>query len=318
MAETKIEWVIGPDGSRGHTVNPIRFKNIETGKVGHYCEKISAGCANCYASRMQSPYLSGLEYVASNRSKGSLFLDEAVLESAQRRRKPTGYFWCDMTDLFGDWVPGEWIDRCLDAMSITPHHRHYVLTKRPERARGLFLEQATRRIKPPESMWLGVSVENQRSADERIPHLLATPAAVRFLSVEPLLGPVSFQWAKWDDGSPHPRRAKQVPPVESDGKIIAGCRSHLDGLKMLDWVIVGGESGPGARPCELEWIRSIVRQCAEANVPCFVKQLGTAWVREGWEMSHSIGETWAGKKGNNPDHWPPDLNVRQYPEVSRG
>ena len=83
-------------------------------------------------------------------------------------------------------------------------------------------------------------------------------------------------------------------------------------------MIVGGESGPGARPCQLEWIRAIVRQCAEAGVPCFVKQLGTAWVRDGWYMSHATGETWAGKKGGNPDHWPLDLNVRQYPEVPRG
>lgn len=124
MAETKIEWVIGPDGSRGHSVNPIRFRNIETGKVGHFCEKISAGCKNCYSSTMQKPYLSGLEFIAENRDKGELFLDDAALESVLRRRKPTGYFWCDMTDMFGAWVPDEWIDRCLDVMTMTPRHRH--------------------------------------------------------------------------------------------------------------------------------------------------------------------------------------------------
>lgn len=288
MAETKIEWVIGPDGSRGHTVNPIRFKNIETGKVGHYCEKISAGCANCYASRMQSPYLSGLEYVASNRSKGSLFLDEAVLESVQRRRKPTGYFWCDMTDLFGDWVHGEWIDRCLDAMSITPHHRHYVLTKRPERARGLFLAQATRRINLPESMWLGVSVED-RKALARVDHLRATPAAVRFLSVEPLL--------------------EQLGTIDLSG---------------IDWVIVGGESGPGARPMHPDWARSIRDQCLEARVPFFFKQWGEwlpamqdgalgvrAQALNASDVPIRVGKKAAGRLLDGVE-W------NQYPEVTRG
>jgi protein gp37 len=114
---------------------------------------------------------------------------------------------------------------------------------------------------PLSNVWLGVSVENQHFADERIPLLLQTPAAVRFLSVEPLLGPVTFRWAKWDDWT------------NGDGERRAVVNEH-DGLRRLDWVIVGGESGPSARPMHPDWPRSIRDQCQAAGVAYFFKQWG--------------------------------------------
>jgi protein gp37 len=161
---------------------------------------------------------------------------------------------------------------------------------------------------PLPNVWLGVSVEDQQRADERIPLLLQTPAAVRFLSVEPLLGPISFRWAKWHD-------YKSAPVNPEDG------RQHLneyDGFRGIGWVIAGGESGPGARPCDVSWVRSIVAQCKAAGVPCFVKQLGAnvsgynphgTWVRGRPHFYDS--------KAGDMAEWPEDLRVRQMPEVKR-
>ena len=297
MGETKIEWVIGPDGSRGHTINPIRFRNLETGQVGHHCQKISPGCANCYASTMQSPYLSGLEFIAENRAKGKFFLEQKALDQVLRRRKPMGYFWCDMTDMFGEWVPDEWIDQCFGVMAATPQHRHFVLTKRPNRAAkyynqfaldgqgfvtrgGVDYSAATAITDPARwplpNVWLGVSVEDQQRADERIPHLLTTPAAVRFLSVEPLLGPVDLSHYL---GAPFPPNG----------------------------VIVGGESGPGARPCAVEWVRSIQQQCQQAGVRFFFKQWGAYPTMGGKRIELRD------PKGGDPSEWPEDLRVREMP-----
>ncbi|MGC8529629.1 MAG: DUF5131 family protein [Leptospirillia bacterium] len=109
-----------------------------------------------------------------------------------------------------------------------------------------------------------MSVENQKSADERIPLLLKTPAAVRWVSIEPMIGPVTFRWAKWQSGF------KET----LEGLLV---RNHLDGLRRLSWIVVGGESGPMARPMKAEWVREIVKECQEAKVPLFVKQLGAAY-----------------------------------------
>ena len=129
---------------------------------------------------------------------------------------------------------------------------------------------------PLPHVWLGVSVEDQKHAARRIPALLETPATVRFISAEPLLGPVDLR--SWLDG-------------ESTGR------------PGVSWVIAGGESGPGARPCDPEWIRSLLTQCQALGVPVFVKQMGSVWAR-----AHS-----ADSKGGNPDYWPGDLRVREFP-----
>lgn len=363
MPKSPIEWT-------EFTINPLRFRNKETERVGHYCEKISPGCKNCYASTMQKgPYLSGLEYIATNKEKGELYLEEKALQQVLNRRKPTRFFWCDMTDMFGEWVPDEWIDRCFAVMALTPQHTHQVLTKRAERmysymsnspgfTRSIRWAEAAMSVGARRVLWrcydaalgyffgftrqpyddirdwpgihgylpnvhLGVSAEDQQRADERIPWLLKTPAAVRFVSAEPLLGPIDFERIPTGQGT-----GDEWDPIV-----------HMNPFKRASvlaphahWVIVGGESGPGARPCNIEWIRSIVRQCRDAGTACFVKQLGAVPIVD------NEGEEWADgtffgnrtgdpkyngrqvilrdRKGGSMDEWPTDLRVRQFPEVA--
>jgi protein gp37 len=244
-----------------------------------------------------------------------------------------------MTDLFGRWVPDEWIDRCFAVMALTPQHTHQVLTKRPERmaeylndphtperialaaeqesgdlVTGLRIRkaiplsetQAMPRLWPLPNVWLGTSVEDQARADERIPHLLRCPAAVRFLSCEPLLGPVDLglwsatckccprrnnRWVRLTcnvrpdcgcatDSVPRllrpglVRRANSNPHGALDIDGLGIKPSEFEYLGDLHWVIVGGESGDGARPMHPDWARGLRDQCVAAGVPFFFKQFG--------------------------------------------
>jgi protein gp37 len=161
-------------------------------------------------------------------------------------------------------------------------------------------------------VWLGVSVEDQAAADARIPELLATPAAVRFLSCEPLLGPVTL-WPWLSEPS-------------SYGTYRIGRKRHVLGPtgfhppSPISWVIAGGESGPRARPCDLAWIRSLVEQCRAAGVATFVKQLGSRPVVMYAENTSDPGESahpmkLRDRKGGDMEEWPSDLRVREFPEV---
>lgn len=152
-------------------------------------------------------------------------------------------------------------------------------------------------------VWLGTSVENQEQADRRIPYLQETPAAVRFLSCEPLLGPIDIWKYLWLTGA-----SIAGPFYDSSGRYRGG--GGIGGQMVtsipsndLHWVIVGGESGKDARPCKIEWIRSIIDQCDEANVPVFVKQLGSVWAATNSKD----------RKGGDPDFWPEALQRREYP-----
>ncbi len=305
MGATSIEWT-------DHSVNPIRARNKATGKVGHFCEKISPGCKNCYASQMQKgPYLSGLEYITGNRDKVEFFLDEKRLHQVIRRKKPTKYFWCDMTDMFLADYPDEWIDACFAAMALTPQHTHQVLTKRPERMAKYFTGEtspyfyaATRIEKeswrlaykcgadqsmmdwPLPDVWLGVSVESQ-AYKHRIDILRETPAAVRFLSIEPLLEGIG----------------------------------DLD-LRGIHLVIVGGESGPKARPFNLRWAHCIIEQCRVAGVACFIKQAGSKPCLPSCadiQCTHpDCDPGWLklkNRKGGDMSEWPKWMQVRQLPEA---
>jgi protein gp37 len=151
MGKTTIGWC-------DHSTNPIRARKRSTSKVGHYCEKISDGCKHCYSSAMQ-PRLFGMPEFQAQRADADieLFLHPPALEEVRRRRKPTRYFWCDMSDLFGAWVREEWIAQCFAVMAATPQHIHLVLTKRPERMSAWV---KTHYPTPLPHVWLGTSVED--------------------------------------------------------------------------------------------------------------------------------------------------------------
>lgn len=324
---TAIEWVKGQDGTQGKTWNPISG-----------CSRKSAGCENCYAEVMTRrleamglPKYAGL-LNEQGRFNGVVRLDEQSLVAPLKRKKPTTYFVNSMSDLFHENVPDEWIDKIFAVMALCPQHTFQILTKRADRMRKYcdFTHPGTERVIavrqatapflafcadktsairfPLSSVWLGVSAENQKTADERIPLLLDTPAAVRFVSAEPLL-----------------------EQIEIHNHLYT--RFQMSGLhheyNALDWVIVGGESGPKARPCNVEWIRSIVAQCRDAQTPVFVKQLGANSYLDGVSGANTDGAKclvadfndertyfWLNsKKGGDPSEWPHDLRIRQMPEL---
>jgi protein gp37 len=327
------------------------------------CTKVSPGCMHCYAETLsyRNPALLG-EW-----GKGKpRVLNKSWNEPAQWNKKPhvcckcgaqltqkQGHIipksegrYCGVVDGDGDldvtfrrprvfpslcdWldeeVPIEWLARFLELIHDTPNIDWLLLTKRPENWDQRLLEAAQyldkidgrtvairrlaywrRGIEVPQNVWVGTSVEDQKRADERIPAMLSIPARLRFLSVEPMIGPIEFS------------------DVSGRTDWIQGIgRKALSGI---DWVIVGGESGTGARPCNVEWIRSIMKQCAAAKVPVFVKQLGKFVDIHDCEEPNGFSRTcesdedgrWYAElvhpKGGDPSEWPNDLRVRQYPEV---
>lgn len=340
MGKTTIEWCTD-------TWNPIRARRKAGGKVGWHCEKVSAGCARCYAERFNGRSLpgggTGLAYNKVDRELVETFVDTAMLGQPLRWRRPRKVFVCSMTDLFGEWVTDEQIAAVFGVMAACPQHTFMVLTKRPDRKRKFFEQldpvssfiNAARRAgayiakepfewkreRPLPNVWLGVSVEDQATADERIPELLSTPAALRFVSYEPALGPIDFGRS---GGLPVYLEAATVTTRGMPaGNVIEvrggrGFVKHDGNLRpWLDWVIVGGESGPGARPFDVAWARSTIAQCRAAGTKCFVKQLGAWPVDYSEDMtttnSFSRRVTLRHRKGSDPSEWPADLRVREFP-----
>ncbi len=306
MASSKIEWT-------DCTWNPV------TG-----CSKVSAGCANCYAQRMSK------RLKAMGQAKYAAGFDEVVchpdeLDKPLHWKKPRKIFVNSMSDLFHEDVPFEFAAAVFAVMGLAGEHDFQVLTKRPERLAEFCEWQADKKLssfladyvlqpngwswdavcnnldgpcgrqRPLANVWLGTSIENQ-AAVKRIEHLVRCPAAVRFLSLEPLLRPIH----------------------------------HLP-LSGIDWVIVGCETGPGARPCKLEWVRSLVQQCRSADVPVFIKQLnahrcrcghvyiaGVPVGRPGWDdvcrkcYLHESRMTRCVSK--DPAEWPEDLRHHEWPK----
>lgn len=238
---TKIEWVRNADKSQGKTWNPV------TG-----CSAVSEGCRLCYARRM-ARRLAGRYGYPEYPHHFDVTLRPDRLDIPLRRKKPTTYFICSMSDLFHEDVPFEFIGRVFATTIAADRHTFQILTKRPERMLSFiswFQAKTALYLRMFRHIWLGVSCENQATADERIPLLLQTPAAVRFVSCEPLLGPIDLGNPNWywpDDG----------PETGHDP---------------LSWIICGSESGPGARPMDEDWVRSLKNQCRAAGIPFFYKQ----------------------------------------------
>lgn len=270
--KSKIEWTDA-------TWNPIRG-----------CSRVSEGCRNCYAERTAArfsgpgqPY-EGLAWPTGARAvpdkieslatggkshgwTGEVRFIPELLEQPLRWRRPRKIFVNSMSDLFHEKVTKDWLDQIFAAMLVSPQHIFQILTKRPERMRDYLCNVRARDVEPHmarlrpgygrldwpwRNVWLGVSVEDQKTADQRIPLLMDTLAAVRWVSYEPALGPVNFRrWMDpYSDAIPRP---------------------------LLRWLVAGGESGPGARPAHPDWIRTARDQCRAVGVSFFFKQWGE-WI----------------------------------------
>lgn len=303
MSATDIEWA-------DRVWNPV------TG-----CTKFSPGCAHCYA-----------ETLAHRFWKDRAFSDVQVhpdrLSAPLRWRKPARIFVNSMSDLFHESVSDTFIDQVFAVMGLATWHTFIVLTKRVTRMRAYLSEPRAARwtdeivrlkVRRPRSFggwtpewWgnfsthiqIGASVENQAVADARLPDLIQTPAVRRIVSYEPALSAIDFsRWLLRPD--PHGAPADLVPTGQ------------------IHQIIVGGESGPQARPCDVQWIRSAALQCHMTGVACFVKQLGArpydsllAWKALGRQESslahmQHVGAYRKNGKWNDPSEWPEDLRVRE-------
>jgi len=254
------------------------------------------------ARRLKAMGLPQYQNVVDERGwTGEIALVPDALDKPLRWRKPRRVFVGSMTDLFHENTPTEWTDEIFAVMGRSQQHTFQILTKRPDRMveylsggryqrildiayRLKFRDEGMcQGISDPSDMswwpnvWLGTTTENQKAADRRVPYLLQTRAAVRFISAEPMLGPIELSlYLPFLD----------IPRWE---------RERL-GTPAIDWVIIGCESGPGRRPMELSWALDLVRQCQAAGVACFVKQV-------------DIG----GRVSHDPAEWPAALRVREYP-----
>lgn len=273
-----------------------------------HCVRVSPGCQSCYAERL-NVRLGGPAYRVG---ADTIRLDQKLLADPLTWRKPRMVFCCSMTDLFLEQVTNEQIAAIFGVMAACPQHCFQCLTKRPQRMKEWFawvtsqdrdprwvLADAATQAgvaarwteHPPAvwqwplpGVWIGVSCEDQKRADERIPILLQVPAAVRWISYEPALEAVDFS-------------------------------AHLAGGQ-ISWVVGGGESGPNSRACDVEWLRSMVRQCRAVGCRAFVKQLGR---RPYQSPRYDVGTGYELRlkhpKGEDPAEFPEDLRVREWPST---
>ncbi len=270
---TSIEWTAGPNGEPGMSWNPV------TG-----CDLVSPGCGRCYAKNIATRFAGGKGFP----NGFAVTLRPERLTDPLTWRKPTRVFVNSMSDLWHRDIPAAYVAAVFAVMARTPQHTYLVLTKRPARMRSL-LEHDARRLQEQadpedaavlaEADWplphvqLGISAEDQHWLQVRESELLATPNAVPWISAEPLYGPL---------------------------RLSAALREHLS------WLVIGGESGPGATAMPLSWAYDLIDQCRAAGIAPYVKQLGSAWARTNG-AAHS--------KGGNPEEWPFDLRIRDYPKA---
>lgn len=342
------------------TWNPIRG-----------CSRVSKGCQLCYAERMAArfsgpgqPYEGlaemkeivkpqpastenpwGYKGVTEPRWTGKIAVIEDRIQDPIRWKRPRMVFVNSMSDLFHEGVTDETIDRIFTSMALAPKHIFQVLTKRPERMQKYMarlsknidpLEKCARKIGhtflfenlpllgwPIRNVWLGVSVEDQETANYRIPLLLQTQAEIRWVSYEPALGPVDFLRIHYDN-------TVEINSLTGDHGVYRPLQGKSD--SKLDWIVVGGESGPGARPFHVNWARNTVTQGKAAGVPVFVKQLGAFLVTDGmsgpgehWPdavgdlLQEDTGQgTWRrflrDSHGADMEEWAEDLRVREFPK----
>ncbi len=342
---SKIEWT-------DESWNPVRG----CARVSPGCENCYAERQARRQDRPGGAY-EGLTVMGSKGPKwsGVVRCIPEKLGDPLRWRKPRMVFVNSMSDLFHEDIPNEYIAAVFGVMAACPQHTFQVLTKRPERMLAWFrwvksvdngrgdghvhpathivtaygqrailyegtgLHDATGisdRGWPLPNVWLGVSVEDQQRADERISPLLQCPAAIRWVSAEPLLGPIDFEHLQWQ--GKHEVDVLRGGAWEFGG--FPGFTQHSD-MKTLDWVVPGGESGPGHRSCDLAWLRSIAHQCEAAGVPCFMKQTGASY-RDSDDPFYvenplAVARPMVSRKGgDSADLSFVGLKIRQFPEAS--
>lgn len=287
---------------------------------------------------------------------GKVRLVPELLDQPLRWKKPRRIFVNSMSDLFHESVPFEFIDRVFAVMALSDQHVFQVLTKRPERmleymqrvADELTVDEfgngplafACRQTSinaghklpqnaplklldwPLPNCWLGVSVENQETANQRVPVLLGIPAALHWVSCEPMLDDVDFTWLQVNEGinGGELKSINYVQTVDAlNGTYITDMGMAYDTPNKLKWIIVGGESGVGARAFCMSWVRNIIHDCTDAKVPVFVKQLGAKpyettddeHAEDTWPVDHYLNLK--DRKGGDMDEWPDDLKIREYP-----
>lgn len=339
MKATAIEWT-------DSTWNPIRG-----------CSRVSEGCRNCYAERVAARFSWGeeeamvggsslegraggpYEGLATMTKDGPRWTGEVRfvrkhLSDPVAWKKPRRIFVNSMSDLFHENVTDEQIDMIFAVMALAPQHTFQILTKRPERMRAYIgdgsydghrrvqvwnakVHMAGKPVSPMDwplpNVWLGVSVENQEAFRKRVPALLSTPAAVRWVSAEPLLGFVDLHDGLW-------RTTKDATGEYESAPL----------KTRLDWVVIGGESGPGARPFNIDWAAEMMADCQEADVPVFMKQFGAVPVTDNlnrWDLPYHLGVTYSDheaaaasarvnlkdRKGGDIEEWPEDFRIREMP-----
>lgn len=288
------------------------------------CTKVSAGCKNCYAETLDknrfsktigggtkdAPVLHWGKGAPRHRTSKSIWNDPFRWNKAAAHAEMTaeGYgqpytrprvFCSSLADIFDDEVPIEWLADALKVIHLTPHLDWLLLTKRPENWRtrleavceidGDSMAHHWLRDEAPDNVWIGTSVEDQPAADTRIPHLLKIPARVRFLSCEPLLGPLDLAFTCFNG-------------ADSFGT-----------MPGIHWVICGGESGTNAREFNMQWARDILAQCRAADVAFFMKQMGATCYDQqpGWHGP--IVQQFSDKKGGDMAEWPESLRVQEFP-----
>ena len=299
--EHKIQWLNLP-GYKGETWNPI---------IG--CSKVSEGCRNCYAEKMAFRIahieISGhkeLNYakvvgIGANRSwNGETQMVESQLTKPLSWKKPRIVFVCSMGDLFHESIPFEWTDRIFKLMYKAKQHKFIILTKRPKQMIEYFKWVGDRAgctiydMAPSKdsNLIFGVSIEDQKTADQRIPLLLSLPVTNRMISIEPMLGPLDL--TPFLPIAPKGEIHHTDQYLEKEGRSFPQQGEMSEGQRGLSWVICGGESGSAARPMHPDWVRSVRDQCQAAGVPFFFKQWGE-WLPA---AQNNVNENLSAKREN--------------------
>ncbi len=281
MENSKIEWT-------HHTFNPW---------IG--CTRVSPGCVNCYAETLMADRYKKVKWgpqgtrvrTSTDYWKQPHKWNREAAAAGERRR----VFCASLADVFEykkdqSREMHQWRSELFSMIRITPHLDWLLLTKRPDLVRSIY-PWYTSEIEEYPNVWIGTSVENQEYADKRIPELLKIPAAVRFLSVEPLLGPVD------------------LTPLLDNVFYDDDCDYTIG--PSIDWVIVGGESGRNARPMHPEWARDVRDQCIETGVPFFFKQHGE-WLHDSQLQGMPYDPSWMNREYETHDHWPSFMKVGKH------